>query len=211
MSFQAPFPVQVQEVKAAVRYIRKHAASYHLDGSRIALLGESAGAHYAALAAASAASGQLVDSRWPNQDVSDRVQAVIALYCPADIGMMAEYFKVEEMVRGNAPIIAEYGDASSMESVLLGGLSGQRQWMDQAANPESYVDRHCPPFLFLSGTKDQVVSIVQTMHFAAKIMHEAGMDKVRFQTVEGAHHNIHDFEQEWIYDLEAQFLRDTMQ
>ena len=211
MSFQAPFPVQVQEVKAAVRYIRKHAASYHLDGSRIALLGESAGAHYAALAAASAASGQMVDSRWPNQDVSDRVQAVIALYCPADIGMMAEYFKVEEMVRGNAPIIAEYGDASSMESVLLGGLSGQRRWMDQAANPESYVDRHCPPFLFLSGTKDQVVSIVQTMHFAAKIMHEAGMDKVRFQTVEGAHHNIHDFEQEWIYDLEAQFLRDTMQ
>jgi len=115
------------------------------------------------------------------------------------------------MQKGVSPIIAEYGDASSMESVLLGGLSGQRRWMDQAANPESYVDRHCPPFLFLSGTKDQVVSIVQTMHFAAKIMHEAGMDKVRFQTVEGAHHNIHDFEQEWIYDLEAQFLRDTMQ
>ena len=123
---------------------------------------------------------------------------------------MAEYFKVEEMVRRNAPIISEYGDASSMESVLLGGLSGERQWMDLAANPESYVDRNCPPFLFLSGTKDQVVSIVQTMHFAAKIMHEAGMNKVRFQTVEGAHHNIHDFEKEWIYDLEAEFLRDVM-
>ena len=48
--------------------------------------------------------------------------------------MMAEYFKVEEMVRRNAPIISEYGDASSMESVLLGGLSGERQWMDLAAN-----------------------------------------------------------------------------
>lgn len=67
---------------------------------------------------------------------------------------MAEYFKVEEMVRRNAPIISEYGDASSMESVLLGGLSGERQWMDLAANPESYVDRNCPPILFLSGTKD---------------------------------------------------------
>jgi len=210
MSFQAPFPVQVQEVKAAIRYIRSHAACYHLDPDRIALLGESAGAHYAALAAASSASGKLRDSRWPNSTVSDQVQAVIALYCPADIGMMAEYFKVEEMVRRNAPIISEYGDASSMESVLLGGLSGERQWMDLAANPESYVDRNCPPFLFLSGTKDQVVSIVQTMHFAAKIMHEAGMNKVRFQTVEGAHHDIHDFEKEWIYDLEAEFLRDVM-
>ena len=210
MSFQAPFPVQVQEIKAAVRYIRKHAASYHLDPDRIALLGESAGAHYASLVAASAASGQLVDDRWPNQDVSDRVQAVIALYCPADIGMMAEYFRVEEMARGNSSIINEYGAASSMESVLLGGLSGQRQWMDQVANPESYVDKNCPPFLFLSGSKDQVVSIVQTMHFAAKIMHEAGMDKVQFQVVEGAHHDIHDFEKEWIYDLEAQFLRNAM-
>lgn len=210
MSFQAPFPVQVQEVKAAVRYIRKHAAAYHLDPNRIALLGESAGAHYASLVATSAASGKLIDSRWPNQDVSDEVQAVIALYCPADIGMMAEYFKVEEMVRGNASIIQEYGDAASIEGVLLGGMAGQREWMDKIANPEEYIDRHCPPFLFLSGTEDQVVSIVQTMHFAARIMHEAGMDKVRFQSVEGAHHNIHDFEKEWIYDLEAQFLRDVM-
>lgn len=210
MSFQAPFPVQVQEIKAAVRYIRKNAASYHLDPDRIALLGESAGAHYASLVATSAASGQLIDSRWPNQDVSDEVQAVIALYCPADIGMMAEYFKVEEMVRGNATIIDEYGDTASMEGVLLGGLNGQRDWMDQLSNPEQYVDHHCPPFLFLSGTQDQVVSIVQTMHFAATIMHKAGMDRVRFQCVEGAHHNIHDFEKEWIYDLEARFLRDVM-
>lgn len=210
MSFQAAFPIQVQEIKSAIRYIRKHAAAYHLDPSRIALLGESAGAHYSSLIAASSASHTLKDSRWPNSDVSDEVQAVIALYCPADVGLMAEYFEVERMVRGNATIIGEYGQRGAIDSVLLSGMAGERDQMDKMANPETYLNENCPPFLFLSGDQDQVVSIVQTMHFAAQIMHKAGMDKVRFQVVKGAHHDIHDFEQEWIYDLEADFLKEHL-
>lgn len=210
MSFQGEFPVQIQEVKAAVRFIRKHAAEYDLNPERIALLGESAGAHYAALAATSSASGNLYDSRWPNHDVSDEVQAVIALYCPVDIGCMKEYFAVEKMVRDNDTIISEYGTPASMESVLFGGTVKDQKWMDRIANPESYINEKCPPFLFLSGTKDQVISIIQTMHFAAKIMQATDTDNVRFKMVEGAHHDIHDFEKEWIYDSEAAFLREKM-
>lgn len=207
MSFQGEFPVQIQEVKAAVRFLRKHAAEYDLDPDRIALLGESAGAHYASLAATSSACGELYDSRWPNHDVSDKVQAVIAVYCPADISMMKELFILEKQFRGNEAIIDEYGKAYSMENVLLGGLGKERKWMEKLSNAETYVDENCPPFLFLSGTEDQVVSVIQTLHFAAKIMHETSVDNVTLQMVEGAHHDIHDFEKEWIYDLEAEFLR----
>lgn len=210
MSFQGEFPVQVQEVKAAIRFIRRHAAEYDLDPDRIALLGESAGAHYAALAAVSAASGQLIDSRWPNSEVSDQVQAVIALYCPVDISALKEYFAVEKMVRGNDTIISEYGNKSSMESVLFGGIPKEQKWMEKISNPESYLNGKCPPFLFLSGTKDQVIPITETMHFAAQIMHHTSVNNVLFQAVEGAHHDIHDFEKEWIYDLEAKFLREKM-
>lgn len=210
MSFQGEFPVQVQEVKAAVRFLRKHAAEYDLDPDRIALLGESAGAHYASLAATSAASGELYDSRWPNHDVSDKVQAVIAVYCPADISMMKELFILEKQFRGNETILTEYGEEFSMENVLLGGISKERKWMEKLSNAETYVDKNCPPFLFLSGTKDQVVSVLQTLHFAAKIMHETSVDNVKLQMVENAHHDIHDFEEEWIYDLEAEFLRGKM-
>ncbi|MHB8220254.1 MAG: alpha/beta hydrolase fold domain-containing protein [Acidimicrobiales bacterium] len=38
------YPMQVQDVLAAVSYIRAHAAEFHLDPSRLAMFGESAGA-----------------------------------------------------------------------------------------------------------------------------------------------------------------------
>ena len=97
-----------------------------------------------------------------------------------------------------------------MEAVLLGGRLCDCPEQYRAANPETYITPDCPPFLFLHSTQDQVVPILGAMHFAAKLVQAIGPDNVRFQTVEGAHHDIHDFEQEWIYDLEAAFLREKL-
>ena len=206
LSYQARFPVQVLEVKAAIRYVRKHAAEYQLDPDRIALLGESAGAHLAALSACSSATGELTDPSWPNQDVSDQVQAVIAVYCPVHLGIMKEVFEVEKQAWGLGTLIEEYGEADSMESILLGGAVKDVPDMVDMANPCSYLNEKCPPFLFLHGDKDQVEPIVGAMVFAAKIMHATSLENVQFQVVKGAHHDIHDFEAEWIYDVEAAFL-----
>lgn len=129
LSYQAKFPIQIQEVKAAIRYVRKYAEKYQLDGGKIALLGESAGAHYAALTAVSSAAGKLRDPEWPNQEISDEVQAVIAVYCPVDLGKMSEYFSVEEEAWGLKTIITEYGEPDSMEGVLLGGPAKERKEM----------------------------------------------------------------------------------
>jgi len=63
-------------------------------------MGESAGAHLASLAAVSSAAGKLKDSRWPNQDTSDRVQAVIAVYCPVDNRLAPGMFSIEKQVWG---------------------------------------------------------------------------------------------------------------
>lgn len=207
LSSQDTLDTQIQEVKAAIRYVRKHAASYQLDPDRIALLGESAGAHLAAVASTSSASGHLVDSTWPNQDVSDAVQAVIAVYCPVYLDLMKELFQVEQMAWGLNTLISEYGEADSMEGVLLGGAAKTVPEAAKKANPITYLDENCPPYLFLHGTQDQVVPIIGAMSFAAHMMAKIGVENVEFQVVEGAHHDIHDFEKEWIYDLEADFLR----
>ncbi len=210
LSYQQPFPTQIYEVKAAIRYIRKNAVAYHLDPDRIALLGESAGAHLAAVSACSSAAGKLVDPSWPNMDVSDEVQAVIAVYCPVYFDLMKELFAVEAQAWGLGTLIEEYGEEDSMEALVLGGAAKTQPEMAQLSNPCTYVNPKCPPFLFLHGDQDQVEPIVGAMMFAAKLMAATTPDNVQFQVVKGAHHNIHDFEEEWIYDVEAAFLNNKL-
>lgn len=210
LSHQAKFPTPLLEVKAAIRYVRKHAAQYQLDPDRIALLGESAGAHYAALAATSAANGTFVDENYPNMDVSDEVQAVIAVYCPVDLGAMKSYFAIERQTMNLDTIISEYGEPDSMECYLLGGTKEEKPEAFYESNPENHINCKCPPFLFLHGDTDQVVPILGAMHFAAKIVEATSEENVQFKIIPGAHHNILDFEEEWIYDLEAAFLRDKL-
>ena len=207
LSFQAKFPVALHEVKAAIRYIRAHAAEYELDADKIALLGESAGAHYAAV---TSACGALPCPWAENAAYSDKVQAVIAVYCPADLGAIPGYFAIEKQTMDLDTIIGEFGQADSMEAVYLGGTYAEIPETYAQANPETWISADCPPFLFLHGTRDQVIPVLGAQHFAAKLMQAIGKDNVRFQMVEGAKHDIHDFEQEWIYDLEAEFLREKL-
>lgn len=210
LSGQAKFPTGLYETKAAVRYVRANAERYGLDGNRIALLGESAGAHYASMAATTAACGAMPPPWEENRDVSDKVQAVIAVYCPADLGAIPGYFAIERQTMGLDTVLSEYGTEKSMEAVLLGGTYAEIPQAYRDANPETWITPECPPFLFLHGTQDQVVPILGAMHFAAKLAQVIGPENVQFQTVEGAHHDIHDFEKEWIYDLEAEFLKRTL-
>lgn len=62
------FGVAVDDVVAAVRFVRDHAAEYRIDPDRIALIGESAGGQLAAMAA-----------------LAVPVKAVVALYAPTDL------------------------------------------------------------------------------------------------------------------------------
>jgi len=45
VSSQAPFPAQIQDCKAAIRWLRAHAAEYGLDRRNVGAWGDSAGGH----------------------------------------------------------------------------------------------------------------------------------------------------------------------
>ena len=64
---EAVFPAQLLDVKAAIRYLRADAPVFHLDPDRFAVVGESAGAHLAALLGTTQAFAEFDDPALGNQ------------------------------------------------------------------------------------------------------------------------------------------------
>ncbi len=85
LSGEAPFPAPVADVRAALRWLRGHADEFGLDGGRVGLWGESAGAHLACLAATCDLGLGDHGEEAEYLDQSERVQAVVDWYGPADL------------------------------------------------------------------------------------------------------------------------------
>ena len=77
------FPVNIQDCKKAVQWLRKHAAELHLDPAKIGSIGGSAGGHLSALLAlAGPEVGLEPEAPYPGVDTS--VQACVNFYGPMD-------------------------------------------------------------------------------------------------------------------------------
>lgn len=154
------WPAQVHDTKAAVRWLRANAARFHLDPTRIALFGTSAGGHIAAVAATST----LPEHEGPelgNPQFSSRVHAVVDLYGPTDL------LRIEE---DKLPCIPLNGNAPFMPPSLLMGCPIQecRDWT-RTASPMSYVTKDDPPFLIQHGLLDCLVPYTQSVALHQKL------------------------------------------
>ena len=89
LSGEALFPAGVQDVKAAVRWLRAHAAQYGLDTDRFASWGESAGGYMAAMLGVTGDQATVFDDdSLGNPGVSSAVAAVVDWYGPVDLATM---------------------------------------------------------------------------------------------------------------------------
>jgi acetyl esterase/lipase len=89
LSGTALFPAGAQDVKAAVRWLRAHAAQYGLDTSRFACWGESAGGYMVAMLGVTGDQATVFDDdSLGNPGVSSAVAAVVDWYGPTDLAMM---------------------------------------------------------------------------------------------------------------------------
>src|SRR5262245_9674762 len=81
----APYPAQVHDLKAAIRYLRNAAQQHGLDGSRIAIAGGSAGGHLAALVGVTNGSKEHEGDVGEQDQTSSDVQAIVSFYGAANL------------------------------------------------------------------------------------------------------------------------------
>lgn len=191
LSGEAKFPALVHDAKAAIRWIRANARQYHLDPHRIAAWGGSAGGYLAAMLGVSAGVAALEDLSLGNPDQPSDVQAVVAWFAPTDFLKMDE--QLAELGMPPEPGM-EHNGPNSPESLLLGEQITRVPERVKAANPETYITPAAPPFFLQHGTKDAVVPVQMSIHFAAKLERAIGRDKVRLELLEGAGHGDPRFE-----------------
>ena len=169
---QAVFPAQLNDCKAAVRFLREHAREYNIDPNRIGAWGASAGGHLAALL------GTTGNTMTPgqNNDTSCAVQAVCDWYGPTDLTSV------------NSQISPDWGiDLTSANAVhyrLVGSQDKRKLWQ---ASPVAYVNKNDPPFLIMHGARDNIVPISQSRELYKALL-SAGCD-VKFVEVKDAGHS----------------------
>jgi acetyl esterase/lipase len=174
---EAPFPAQLHDVKAAVRWLRHSAADLGIDAGRVGIGGESAGGHLAALVALTAGRPDLegaVGVRGP----SSAVDAVVDWYGVADAGSMPETEIPPEVAAALPP-----EDRVPPLEVLLDGVDAATR---ELVSPVVHAHPGAPPFLLVHGTADTVVPHAQS-ELLARALRDVGAD-VRLESVPGAGH-----------------------
>lgn len=145
---EAAFPGAIQDVKAAVRWMRANATRYGIDSEVIGTLGGSSGAHMALLAGLTADIGEF-EGNGGNTDTSSHIQGVVAMATPADLLSLSA---------NNKRTVGTFLHATPEED--------NEKW--RWASPANHITSGGPPVLLLHGANDDSVPSSQSVDFARR-------------------------------------------
>lgn len=200
---EAKFPTNIMDAKAAVRFIKEHAAEYHLDKSRIIAWGDSMGGRVVSFLGLTSGHPELEDLSLGCAGENSRVNAVVAWF-PAldDVRMDAD---VEAL--GFKPALPR--NAAAYGNEMYGAPVQDIKELVALANPANYVGSGAVPFIIMHGTDDNVCPITQSREFADKLSKAIGKYNVRFVPVKGAGHHVTDMLGDKQIDMVFAFLQNT--
>lgn len=148
----ARWPAQIEDVRTALAWLRAHARELGADPARLVLVGRSAGAQLALVAA--------------YQDGAPAVAGVVSYYGPV---FLADGWR--------EPPRPDPLDVRHVLETYLGGTPDQVPDRYAAASPITYVTRNSPPTLLVYGRRDHIVEV----RFARRLetrLHDVGVPAV---------------------------------
>ena len=181
------FPAAVQDVKAAVRWLRANAAKYQMDPTRIGATGDSAGGHLAQFLGVTAGV-QEFEGDGGNADQSSRVTCVVNRYGPSDF----------------TKSYAKSVDAAEVLPLFLGGDLKTALPRHIRSSPLNWVTPDAAPTLILHGTEDKYVAYEQGVWLRDRL--QACGVEVKLVTFEGAGHGFKGADAEKAEQATFEFL-----
>ena len=171
---KAQLQAMMADVKRAIAWMKAHAAEYGVNPERIVLMGGSAGAHLALLAAYAPNHPELQPA---DVEADTSVRAVVSYYGPPDLRALYDYFQTmrghvltlktrlerlhianwEPCFRaGHLPPDVKFVDLVDLLPNVLGGTPDEVPELYRLGSPINHVGPHCPPTLLLQGAHDMV-------------------------------------------------------
>lgn len=208
---QVTMPAPIEDVKAAVRFLRASADTYGIDSERVGAMGDSAGGLFASMLGLEHGTDKFDVGE--NLDQSSRVSAVVNLYGVTDLALIGAGYPKD--------VQRTHASPASPEALILNGLpfyddvndvlveGGSVFSVDETVVADcsnlAYVDSDAADFLFIHGDKDPLVSPYSTYAFHKKLL-EHGCDSQRF-VIKGAKHGGSQFVQPVIVDMIVDFFK----
>jgi acetyl esterase/lipase len=162
LSGEATFPAAVDDVRAAVGWVREQAAAYGLDAGRVFLWGDSAGGHLALMTALTGSG----------------VRGVVAWFPVTDLAGLASDVAAAGGVPDPGP--------ESREALFLGAPAAAVPDLAREASPVNHASAAAPPVLLLHGAADDMVPPAQSIRLAEALT-QAGAT-AELELVPGATH-----------------------
>ena len=169
------FPQAIEDVNAAIRWVKANHAKYKVDISKLALIGESAG-------------GFLVNYAGTHETPETKVSAVVDIYGPVDYAKLAE-LRRDHPERFNMTSINRHAaNGSGIHFFGAGQLDETGLAKLRAISPINAVHKGMPPFLCIHGNKDDQVAYEQSPAMC-DAMHKVGA-KCDLITIDGGGHGM---------------------
>lgn len=147
----APFPANVNDIKAGIRYLRANATKHGYPADRIAVVGASSGGHLAALVGTTNGDARLEGREGAHLEQSSAVQAIVSYFGASNLTtILAQSTPGGLEVR--VPALQR----------LLGAAPDQKPDLARLASPVFHVDAGDPPLLLLHGDQDAQMPINQS-------------------------------------------------
>lgn len=156
------FPAPVVDGKAAIRYLKAHAENFGIDPLRIGLLGDSAGGYLVQMLGTTM--GETFFEEGEYLDENSDVASVVSMFGISDLINIGEGYEEKLKAFHRSPASTEalllHGPAfyNSPGNTVFGDLDKAR-----FASPVGHIKSGHPPFMIMHGTKDQLVSPVQSI------------------------------------------------